>query len=347
MRWVRFRKAPRVSPAEGQAEGGRGRATDVPEGLITSYQLGEAMRRVREAQGLSLDEMARMTHIRVSALKILEAGDFAKLPGPTFVVGFLRLMDKNLRNSELSRMILHFIGQISGQEQLSFHEAPSIVSRNRPGIRLTVGTVVIFLGLFVAYERYHAEARDFFKALPPVAPGPIALREVGKAVAGKDPRAGGAEMVREVVRSAGSATWGAEPLEGKVVDPPEVGMSSKGRAFPGGAAATAPGSLSSSSEGAAGATGAKSGVVLVADKTSWIQLLDQDGKVWQSRTLQAGEQWPVPAEGRYFATIGNPSGVHPQVNGKDLPPFGKSSTKALRKVDLTPGALIQRKRVEE
>ena len=52
--------------------------------------IGTYLRRERELRGLSLEEVADTTRIPLRSLEQLEAGDYAELPGDTFVRGFLR-----------------------------------------------------------------------------------------------------------------------------------------------------------------------------------------------------------------------------------------------------------------
>jgi cytoskeleton protein RodZ len=51
---------------------------------------GQALRATREARGLTLQDIARVTHIRPAQLAALEADDYAALPSLTQARGFLR-----------------------------------------------------------------------------------------------------------------------------------------------------------------------------------------------------------------------------------------------------------------
>jgi len=56
--------------------------------------VGERLRAAREAKGISLEQVASETRIPQRHLKAIEAGDFAKLPGRTYSVGFSRTFAK-------------------------------------------------------------------------------------------------------------------------------------------------------------------------------------------------------------------------------------------------------------
>jgi len=53
-------------------------------------ELGEKLRQAREEQGFSLADVEERTHIRRELLEALENGDYARLPEPVYVRGFVR-----------------------------------------------------------------------------------------------------------------------------------------------------------------------------------------------------------------------------------------------------------------
>lgn len=53
-------------------------------------ELGDMLRDARREKGLSLDDVAAATRIKSSFLAALEDGEFSTLPGPAYIVGFLR-----------------------------------------------------------------------------------------------------------------------------------------------------------------------------------------------------------------------------------------------------------------
>jgi cytoskeleton protein RodZ len=58
--------------------------------------VGERLRAAREVKGLSLEQVAAETRIPQRHLLAMEAGDFGKLPGRTYAVGFARTYAKTL-----------------------------------------------------------------------------------------------------------------------------------------------------------------------------------------------------------------------------------------------------------
>src|SRR6185503_1404785 len=59
--------------------------------------IGESLRSTRERRGLSIDQVALETRISPRFLEALEAEQFAELPAPVYVRGFLRSYANYLR----------------------------------------------------------------------------------------------------------------------------------------------------------------------------------------------------------------------------------------------------------
>jgi cytoskeletal protein RodZ len=58
-----------------------------PEAVVTA---GQRLREAREAQGLAIEDIAAQTRIPTRHLASLEAGDWDKLPAPTYSIGFAK-----------------------------------------------------------------------------------------------------------------------------------------------------------------------------------------------------------------------------------------------------------------
>ena len=58
--------------------------------------IGEHLKRVRKVCGYSLEDVARVTKINLLYLEAIENDEFSKLPGETFLQGFLRSYAKLL-----------------------------------------------------------------------------------------------------------------------------------------------------------------------------------------------------------------------------------------------------------
>ena len=64
--------------------------------LDPSLEVGPALKAAREAQGLTLDEIAEATRVKPRLLQAVEASDLAQLPSRPFAIGYIRAYAKTL-----------------------------------------------------------------------------------------------------------------------------------------------------------------------------------------------------------------------------------------------------------
>jgi cytoskeleton protein RodZ len=99
--------------------------------------IGEELKAAREAQGLSLTEIAEKTRISHTFLKALEEDDYSVIPGEVFVVGFLRTYSKELGLSVKDVMAryreLFPQKEVQTPEsgEIQHHPKPSLISISR------------------------------------------------------------------------------------------------------------------------------------------------------------------------------------------------------------------------
>lgn len=60
------------------------------------FDLGSSLRDARERKQLTFADMEQLTRVRTKYLRAIEEDDFATLPGPTYVKGFLRVYAESL-----------------------------------------------------------------------------------------------------------------------------------------------------------------------------------------------------------------------------------------------------------
>ena len=65
-------------------------------GYNNAMTFGQQLKQRREALGISLDEIAQKTHIRMAYLEAIEAGHTERLPSQIHLRGFLRLYASEL-----------------------------------------------------------------------------------------------------------------------------------------------------------------------------------------------------------------------------------------------------------
>jgi hypothetical protein len=110
--------APASAPVIVMPTGGRGgsrplRATDVAA-MVREYGFsGALLSAVRDARGLSLQEMSDSSRISVRYLQALEDDDFERLPSATFVRGYVREVARLLELDE-DRVVEGYMRRFSG-----------------------------------------------------------------------------------------------------------------------------------------------------------------------------------------------------------------------------------------
>src|SRR5437773_10880777 len=87
--------------------------------------VGEYFKQVREAKGLTLEEVASKTRIHPEFLRALEEGNFSKLPDQVFAKGFVRSYARSLGLDEEDAM--HRFEQSAG----TFYDKQSETERLR------------------------------------------------------------------------------------------------------------------------------------------------------------------------------------------------------------------------
>jgi hypothetical protein len=145
----------------------------------TTAGVGDALRRVRESRGLSIDEAARDTRIRREFLEALERDEYDRLLGDVHIRGCLRTYASYLRLSP-DKVVAAYVGALpEGAEPpvLTIPTQPEPVlgaRRRRDDHRLLVMVAVVVLILAGAFgvlsARQPAPAPADLPSPPPAAP---------------------------------------------------------------------------------------------------------------------------------------------------------------------------------
>ncbi len=75
---------------------------EMEQGSLDMDRPGEVLRRAREAQGLSLQDVATRTRVPVRQLSLVENHDYAALPGVPYAVGFSRAYARAVGADEIA-----------------------------------------------------------------------------------------------------------------------------------------------------------------------------------------------------------------------------------------------------
>jgi cytoskeleton protein RodZ len=292
-----------AAPAESGAPG----AAAVPAGTL--------LRRAREAAGMSLDAAALQLKLAPRQVKAIEDGDFALLPGRTFVRGFVRNYARLVRlDPETVLAALPGAAVAPALEAPALHEtAPTMgelptSERTRPGwARWAIPlTLVAIVAAAAVYE--FMRGPDSRPATPAAGPERAAAERPTVATA----------AVPAPPPAAAPAEPSGTPLPNPVAatPPPPAAESA--------APATAPAPVSA----VAGPPGAADvPLVLAFRAASWVEIKDRTGRVLLSQTVPAGQTHALTGTPPFELNLGNAEGVTVTFQGKpvDLTPYTRQN----------------------
>lgn len=236
---------------------------------------GGALRALREARGLSLQDVADVTRIRRAYLAALEDMRLDQLPSRPFVIGYVRAYAQALGIDQDEAVCKFKENAPSTSEPL---RAPVGVRRHRdPRVSLAAAAAAVVVTCVLAWNlAQHAVAGDG-KASPPVplaastAPtptGPVAL-------AAAQPAPPESDVPKPYITPGLAPPSAAADASGGPAQLQRVAFSPQGAVF--------------------GARADQSTVTLQAHKAASIIIRGIDGTVYFARQLAAGEAYRAPA----------------------------------------------------
>jgi cytoskeleton protein RodZ len=114
--------------------------------------VGEQLRAAREEKGFSLEDIASETRIPLRHLESLEAGDWERLPAPTYTMGFARSYAGavGLDRSEISDQLRSEMGGQRADSSTVEHFEPADPARAMPRwlVLSAIGAIVIVVLFF-------------------------------------------------------------------------------------------------------------------------------------------------------------------------------------------------------
>jgi cytoskeleton protein RodZ len=336
--------------------------------------VGRLLRRTREGKNIEVAAAAARLRIRPAYLEAIEAGDYARLPGIVYALGFVRAYAEHLGldgEEAVRRFKLEGQGR-DGQRGLAF-PAP-LAERSIPGGRILVAALV--LGVcgygFWYYQTRNAHQRPEMVAAVPAS---LALPEneppdgdasatvpanaapqPAAAMTSSPPAPTGNAIPAQSVAVANPAPPSPAPPAASVPasiatapaapapQPPSPAPPQQTAALPPPTPAPAQppadtGAPAASSAGTIyGAAGGSVRIVLKVNADSWIQIKDATQEIVFGKLLHAGDSYRVPDQAGMTLRVGNSDGLAIAVDGTPVPLPGGSSK--VRNVVLDPVRLL-------
>ncbi len=271
--------------------------------------IGEELRRERQRQGLTLDEIAQRTKIPVRSIEAIEADAFDRLPGLVFTRSFVRLyaIDLNLDAESL----------VACLPRVDIESTPLPDPPARPGCDRwdprTTAALVSMVWLITAgiagtgaWYYYNHYGRNLLATVT-AAPAPVFAKSTSHATQSlPDEQAPAEPAVIPVANAAKSDT-----------PKPDT---------------TKPDTAKSATQNTAFDNNRPVQVILTAHDVVWVQI-SADGRTAFVGTLQPNDIRTVAADDQVKILIGNAGGLDISLNGKPLEPLGPKGE--IRTVRLT------------
>jgi cytoskeleton protein RodZ len=267
-----------------------------PASNLSLQAVGHLLVEAREQMGLSVDEVASRLRLMPRQVQALESGNVDALPGPAFVRGFLRNYAKLLQiDAEPLLDACRAHGPELSPSQISLHsENILIAGRERKGWTIylaAIGIVILALVAWFAYMDFSSEKAAPSQPVPAAVPHELP-----------------------------DATMVPQPVEIVPLTPsPESAPADS-------SATTAPqGAAAEPTTPAAAANLAK--LVLTSSQTSWVSVVDRDGKEIFSRNVVSGSSETISGTPPLKVVIGNAAGMQLTFNGSavDLAPHMRAN----------------------
>ena len=310
---------------------------------------GENLRRERELRGISLEEIAATTKIKVGFLEAIENDDLARLPGGIFARGFMRTYA-----AYLGLDADQFIAEYQAAAQPKDYELGRFKSANRAALpdkpRPPVLPFLVAAALLIGgYSIFHYSHRapEVREALPSAVPAPASplpafpppaspasgqgdaapTTTTHPEVRKRSGRAGADKAVADNKANAAPAIPLTAPLAAPITTPASQVPPTTEVTEPSSDAATAeanqPGPAPANAAAPRSDRGPDHGLVLKLAVTQpvWVSV-DADGKTSLQRVLSPNHVATLKARDSFDITTGNAQAVTLTLNGQTLKPLG-------------------------
>ena len=301
---------------------------------------GGALRTARESQHLTIQDIASRLRLGPKQIEALETDNFAALPEPTIVRGFIRNYAKQLKinaeplldaynvlvpNSDLHRLIV----KPSANMKMTSHKKP------KSGRYLLLGVLVLLgLGLWLFYQNYVAK------------PSPTALSEPAVGANASNESTVNAEPLPEAalpaaereasLQTSAELTLPAAPAAASPLNLADAnaGNAAATAALPAAASQPAPVAPAATAELPVATLGASGMTKLEfnASQETWVSVVDASGREIYNKIIFAGSRESIDVTPPVNVTVGNAGATSLSMNGKpvELAPHSRQNVARIK-----------------
>lgn len=268
-------------------EGAEGLEGSAEEVVIQKPCVGERLRATREALGLETAEVASLLKLSKHQIDALEAGDWSKLPGHTFVRGFVRNYARVLK-LDAAELLADLEPPPPATPKLQLPQSKRTVlpesgqAQRRDYAAVLAGMVLVAIAVVAYYvvpeNFWQTKPRELTPQTPVVAAEPAPLFPPA---------------------SVSGTEWMVSP----------VPLSSNAVA-----AAVASDNVSAQPVSADPGTG----LVLNFTQPSWVEIRDRSGQIVFSQLNQAGTEQLIDGQPPFALVVGNAAHVTVRYRGRNI-----------------------------
>jgi cytoskeleton protein RodZ len=286
--------------------------------------VGRALSEARQAQGLTIADVAQQLKFMPRQIEALEAERFSSLPGPTIARGMVRSYARLLK-LEPEPLLKQMEGQLPAPEsgpQLGVRRGDP-VSAGDGGHRSTIlylalSAVVLAIAVAAVYEWRHEQPVPAFVAASDT---PAAVPAAPSAPASEPPKAMADKDASIPSAPAPAAAPPAVPVESKQLAKADKGTPAPAQAKPQ-AADPAPAPEAKPAEPAVAAAKPAAGAIhrlmFRFEEDAWVEVIDAQGRHLISSLNAAGTERSLRARPPLSVVIGNAQHVRVTYNDREI-----------------------------
>lgn len=327
-----------VSPAQETTSGQAAVPGEQAVPAAPAPSVGHILRSAREARKLSVADVAQSLKLSTRQIDALEADDWSRLPGMTFVRGFARNYARLLQ-IDASALLAALDAERPAPEPVKLSLPPSdggtLPQAGRPERRdlmAAVAAVLLVVGALAVYflmpEGFRGEPKPAAVAedagAEPSSQAPAAAPEASPAAPGvPDANARAAGEVPANVATAAPATGASAPA---------MAVASAAPVSAPAAPATASAAPASAPAAAASAPAASGDAQLVFSfaQPAWVEVRDRSGQIVFSQLSPAGSERRVDGRPPFTLVVGNATHVVLRYKGKPVDMSNRSKDDVAR-----------------
>lgn len=264
---------------------------------------GKRLQATREDRHLGREEVAHHLHLDVKLIIALEEDDYAKLPSPSYICGYLRSYARLLKLPEDEIVKSYTQGQVISAALLP--ENVDIVSKKKHTSKSSYSTVIVLVVVlalvFVAFWLFDSLMNTKFTEIQDKD------KEVTTTIT-EEPATGDARVLTPYTYNNAEKTVEAENNATAVaMEPTEIAEFKKNN--------IATTEVINSKTKKVIENASKEKLRLVYDEDSWTEVVDSDGNRVIYRLVTKGSELSVKGKPPYTILLGNAPGVKVLLNG--------------------------------